>query len=137
MTPDSRDQSHRGRRQSDQILDGWTWARVTKVGGALIVLGTIATTLVAFTTALVVTRPQLKALSDTVAVVSGKVDRNDSTAQMRFARLEMRQDSAAASRSLVRALARFQCIDLERQHSMSLASLAELPCDSLLRGVTR
>jgi hypothetical protein len=135
MTPDSRDPVHRGRRQSDQIFEGWTWGRVTKIATALTVVGGLVVGISSAVASILVTRPELKAVRDTVASVNSKVDANAQMTADRLHGIELRQDEAEAVHSLLPAFLRFQCLTIERDRSTSLAARAALPCDSLLRRV--
>lgn len=114
------------RRQSDQILDGWTWGRVTKIGGALMTVGAIVVAVVTFLLSILVTRPQLhdaeKRLTDSISVVKKDVT-------------EIKEHQAATDsvHMLLVPMAKLECIRLNRENSGTLADLAGLPCYRLMR----
>lgn len=114
------------RRQSDQILDGWTWGRVTKIGTALTVVGGIVVAVVTVMLTIIVTKPELKA-------VARKADSVASVTNGRLSRIEDRQDHAEAIHQLLVPMATLECVRLQREKSTTLAVIARLPCDSLLR----
>jgi hypothetical protein len=126
---------HRGRRSSDQILEGWTWSRVIRILSGLTLAGGIIMGTVSVVASILVTRPELKAVKDTVSLVNVKVDTNAQRAERRFHGMEVRQDEAEAIHNLLPAFLRFQCLTIERDRSWSLAARAALPCDSLLRRI--
>lgn len=125
-TDEHRDPVHRGRRQSDQILEGWTWGRVTKIAVAVSAVGSIVVAVVSFTAAAIVTRPDLNR-------VDAKLDTVQIRDSLRFRRIEMRQDEAETVHRLLVPMARLQCLQMEKWQSSTLAFAAGLPCDSLLR----
>jgi hypothetical protein len=125
-----RDPNHRGRRESDQILEGWTWSRVTKIASALMLLGGLYAGLTTyFATRFASSKEienQVKPVADTLVAFKRSVI-------PRLDRVEQRQDEAEKVQRLLRASFRVQCLQLERDRSMSIANAADLPCDSLLR----
>jgi len=116
----------RGRRRSDQILEGWTWGRAIKILTALTLLGGVVTALVSVGAATIATKPQLDAVVEKVDTLRVRTDQ-------RFQRLEARQDATEQVHDLLPAFFRLQCIQLEQIRSASLAEAAGFPCDSLLR----
>lgn len=106
-----------------------------KIGTALSIVGGIAMAIVSFTAAFVVTRPQLNAVRDTVAIVNDKVDTLQSRTEARFRQIEGRQAQADSVRALLIPMARLQCLQLQRWESSTLGAAAGLPCDSLLRRI--
>jgi hypothetical protein len=125
-TEEQRDSVHRGRRQSDQILEGWTWNRLIKIATALSLVGAIGAGIVSFVLTTLVTRPELDKVSE-------KVDTLRTRSDVRFQRIEARQDAAEGVHSLLVPMARAQCIQLRQWKSSTIAEAAGLPCDSLLR----
>jgi len=121
-----RDATHRGRRGSDQILEGWTWGRVIKIATAISLVGGIVVGIVSFAAAAIVTRPDLNRVDAKLATVQIR-------ASLRFRRIEMRQDDAEQVHRLLIPMARLQCLQMEKWQSSTLAFAAGLPCDSLLR----
>jgi len=57
--------------------------------------------------------------------------------EVRLNRVEARQEEAEMTHRLIPAMARTQCIILDRDQSPSIAQASGLPCDSLLRRVPR
>lgn len=123
---DQRDPAHRGRRQSDQILEGWTWGRVIKIATALTLVGGIVVASISTVASILVTRPQLEQVTDSITTFKR-------SATARLDRVELRQDDAEQVHRLLIPMARLQCLQMERWQSSTLAFAAGLPCDSLLR----
>ena len=123
-----RNPASRGRRRSDQIFEGITWGRVTKVATALTLVGGIVVATISAAASILVTRPQLKEVTDTLSNFKTRTERDVQS-------IRARQDSVEEAHHLLEPMARLTCLQLQRERSGTLADAAGLPCDQLLRRV--
>jgi hypothetical protein len=123
--------THPHRRGTDQIFEGVTWGRIAKISGAIMGLGTIAIAVISTIVFFLATKPELKTVADSLASANKRDEIRDQRIEERFRRLEARQDTVSASVRLIPAMARLQCIELERANSRTLGRAARLPCDTL------
>lgn len=152
MTPE-REQRHKqpGRRASDRrdfaagvlveaATDGDrlfpTWRKEDVIKWLTIVsmVGGIGVAVLTFISARFATRAQIESAVKPVVDTLNAIRKDQDT---RIGRLEARQDTDDAIRSLIPAIARTTCIRLEIDRSSSIAEAAALPCDSLLNRRTR
>jgi hypothetical protein len=140
---------HAGRRESDprnvtagaiieaavedRLFPSWTKKDVAQWLGILIAAGTIYVGLSTWFATRFATR---KEIEEQVQPVAHKLDAFAGSTNTRLQRIEERQHNAEAVHELLVPMARLQCLDYQRQRSLSLADAAGLPCDSLLRRVT-
>lgn len=125
-----RDRTHRGRRSSDQILEGWTWGRVIRLATALTLLAGIYGGMTTFFAARFASRQEIE---QSVQPVVDTLRVFKAATAARLDRVEERQDQAEDVHQLLIPMARLQCLQLQRWQSGTLATAAGLPCDSLLR----
>lgn len=145
MTPEHRHQQP-GRRKTDvddfakaamveavvvdRMFPSWRKEDVIKWLTLLSLLGTVFVGVSTWFSARFATRAeieeQVKPVVDTLNALKIATD-------SRMRRLEARQDTLYNVRQLIPAMARAQCLQLERWDSKTIAEAAGLPCDSLLR----
>jgi len=118
------EKTHPHNRASDQIFEGITWTGIGKVVGTILAVVTLAGIIIGAITASLVTKPELKAVKDSI---SANKDNNN----RRFEKIETEQKELKANVNLIPGMARVQCLQLERDKSTTLARAARLPCDTL------
>jgi hypothetical protein len=129
--PDS-DRPHT--RASDQVLDGLTWGKIRNVGGTIALLGGMSVAVVTFLLTFLVTKPELQSVRVKADSIQNQVDTSRKQWDARLTRIEIHQIEADSVHSdYVVPLAKVQCLLLARDSSMSLARLAGLKCDKILR----
>ena len=128
MSPDGeneRDPNKRGRRRDDQILQGLTWSKVIKIATALTLVCGIVVATISAAASILVTRPQLKEVTDTLTTFKVRTERD-------VREIKQRQDAFEEAHQLLEPMARLTCLQLQRDRSGTLADAAGLPCYRLL-----
>ena len=144
MTPERRHQQP-GRRKADvddfakaalveavaddRLFPAWNKEDVIKWLTILSMVGAIGVAVLTFISSRFATRAEIEAAVKPVVDTLNAIRKDQDT---RIDRLEMRQDTLYMVRQLIPAMARAQCIQLERWSSKTIAEAAGLPCDSLL-----
>ena len=145
MTPDH-EQRHKqpGRRASDRrdyaagvvvaavtdtLFPHWSRKKVIELLTIITLATSIVVGVVTWFSSRFATRQEIV---DQVKPVVDTLNSLKATTDTRIRRLEARQDTLYAVRQLIPAMARAQCIQLERWQSKTIAEAAGLPCDSLL-----
>lgn len=116
--------SHPHDRGTDQIFEGITWGKITKVTGAILAVITLAGIAAGVVTATLVTKPELREVKDSLSI-------NHRRYEDRFNSLEARQKTVEAFIGLIPSMARVMCIQSERDKSTTITRAAKLPCDTL------
>lgn len=114
----------------DWLFPQWRKEDVIKWLTIISLAGTIAIGVSTWLGARFATR---KEIQEQVKPVVDTLNAFRTTTNDRVMRLEARQDSSETVRRLIPSFIRLQCLQLQRDHSESMAALAGIPCDSLLQ----
>jgi hypothetical protein len=113
----------------DRLFPTWRKEDVIKWLTILSMAGGIAVAVITFFSTRFASRREIE---DKVAPIEKKMDAFAGSTNIRLNAIELRQEDAEAVHRLLVPMARLQCLDYQRQNSLSLADAAGLPCDSLL-----
>jgi hypothetical protein len=142
--PEERRHQQPGRRSSDAdaftvaahaagedwLFPRWTVGRATKWLTLISLVIGVYAAISAFVATKIATRQEIGVAIDSVKT---DVKALRGSTEVRLTRIEARQDSAEAIRSLLIPMARLQCLQMREWKSGTLAEAAGLPCDELLR----